>query len=103
MNPTTASSVFANWHGGFTARLALSGKRAPQNYILPCPPGREVWIADNSASVHVTCDPSGMFDCVSVEPENGMIAGGMACLLTECFGKLRIEFHSAEDLRHDSP
>jgi len=52
---TTALTYSANWHGGFTARLALSGKRAQQRSVLSYPPDREVWIADSGASFHVTC------------------------------------------------
>ena len=74
---TSAPSISTNCHRGFTARLAFSGKWAPQKSVLSCPPGREIWIADSGASVHVTCDPSNMFDCVPAEPGNVMIVGGM--------------------------
>ena len=64
--------------------------------FLSCPLGREAWIADSVASVHVTCDSSGMFDCVPAEPGNGMlVGGGMTCLRIECFGRL---FHSTENV-----
>ena len=70
----------------------------PKSSVLSCPPGREVWIADSGASVHITCDPCGMFDCVPAEPGTIMIVGRMACMHTECLDKLRIKFHSTEDV-----
>ena len=48
--------------------------------------------------MHVTCDPSNMFDCVPAEPGNVMIVGGMTYMRIECFGKLRVKFHSTEDV-----
>ena len=46
----------------------------------------------------MTCDPSNMFDCVLAEPGNVMIVGGMTCMRVECFGKIRVKFHSTEDV-----
>ena len=46
----------------------------------------------------MTCDPSKMFDCVPAEPGNVMIVGGMTCTRIECFGKIRVKFHSTEDV-----
>lgn len=44
--------------------------------VSECPPGRDVRLADSGASMHITRLGSGMFDCVTANNEEFVVADG---------------------------
>ena len=59
----------------------------------------EVWVSDNAATMHMTQNGDGMYDCVAPSVDNDrVIVGGRAELRVEYYGKLDIKFHASEDV-----